>query len=543
MKHRKAITALLALSLLLTEAAIASGEPSGGGSGEPSGDVERAYIAVVDGAVADDLLIEPTLAERFDAEGASGLILERDAFTDTMLYISGSDSVFALKDSFIRKGVDADSANETPANGIVVTDGTLIVDNSIIEVAGAGTDSDYCIAAYGDATVVFNDSILFQSGKAGAMGLCDAIQKRGGYFAGTARGTFLVGRSNSYFYNSHEIAEGWAAISTDTAQNLNVICYNNTATALNGGYAIYADTSCHDYLYGSTLESAEYGAVLTNNGELHLYPGAAAAEDFALKYFPEDGIRTDRGSAIIAGRNCVWVHCPDMQGSGADSFITPITAEDSLFETSLALDARQTLLDYAETYGQGVADYIEFQKGAIFCLYSAAADIDLTRCELSSYSDTILMTTVNNDPMCPRFIKAGKTAYTTTLSMRDMDVAGDVKNYDYQRPVTVVLSDTKWSGAAETWSAEDWDGYWAYAKDFENVNWVDLGPEYEKSTRGTCVELLDGSIWTVTGDSVLESLAISEDSAVMYGSATVNGASNELLPGQTYTGEIVITAA
>ena len=51
MKHRKAITALLALSLLLTEAAIASGEPSGGGSGEPSGDVERAYIAVVDGAV------------------------------------------------------------------------------------------------------------------------------------------------------------------------------------------------------------------------------------------------------------------------------------------------------------------------------------------------------------------------------------------------------------------------------------------------------------------------------------------------------------
>ena len=539
MKSGRLITALLALALLLSCAAFASGEPSGG----PSGEVDRAYIAVVDGEVAEDLLIEPTLAERFDADGASGLILERDAFTDTMLYVSGADSVFTLKDSFLRKGVDADSANETPANGVVVADGTLIVDDCIIEVAGAGTDSDYGIAAYGSATVVFNDSVLFQSGKAGAMGLNDAIEKKGGYFAGTARGTFLVGRSNSYFYNSKEIAEGWAAISTDSAQDLNVICYNNTATALNGGYGIYADTSCRDWLYGSTLESAEYGAVLTNNGELHLYPGSAATEDFALKYFPEDGEKTDKGSAIIAGRNCVWVHCPDMTGGGTDQFITPITAEDSRFETSPDWDARQTLLDYAGTYGQGVADYVDFQKGAIFCLYSAVADIDLVRCELDSYSDTILMTTVNNDPMCPRFIKTGGTAYTTKLTMTDMDVTGDVKNYDYQRPVAVTLSGTTWSGAAETWTAEDWDGYWAYARDYENVNWIDLGQEYDKTTRGTAVELLDGSVWNVTGDSVLESLTISEDSAVIYGSATVNGTPTELLPGQTYTGEIVITAA
>ena len=153
------------------------------------------------------------------------------------------------------------------------------------------------------------------------------------------------------------------------------------------------------------------------------------------------------------------------------------------------------------------------------------------------------MTTVNNDPMCPRFIKTGGTAYTTKLTMTDMDVTGDVKNYDYQRPVAVTLSGTTWSGAAETWTAEDWDGYWAYARDSENVNWIDLGQEYDKTTRGTAVELLDGSVWNVTGDSVLESLTISEDSAVIYGSATVNGTPTELLPGQTYTGEIVITAA
>ena len=543
MKTYRLPALILALALLFSVGAMASGEPSGESSGDPMGEVDSAYIAVADGAVAADMLIDPALAARFDENGAEALILSPNDFTGTLLYVSGADSVFSLKDCYLRKGVDAASAGETPANGVVVTDGTLYVDNSVIEVAGAGTDSDYGIAAYGNATLVFNDSLLLQSGKSGADGLCDAIEKKGGYFAGTARGTFLVGRSNSYFYNSKETAEGWAALSTDSAQDLNVICYNNIATALNGGYAIYADTSCHDWLYGSELRSAEYGAVLTNNGELHLYPGSAATEDFALKYYPEDGEKTDKGSVIIAGRNCIWVHCPDMSGGGTDQFITPITAEDSRFITDKAWDARQTLLDYAETYGQGVADYVDFQKGAIFCLYSAAADIDLARCELESYSDTILMTTVNNDPMCPRFIRTGGTAYTTNLRMTEMDVSGDVKNYDYQRPVTVTLSDTKWFGAAETWTAEDWDGYWAFAKEYENVNWVDLGPEYDKTTRGTSVELKDGSVWTVTGTSQLESLTIGENCEVVYGTATVDSVPTQLVPGGIYTGEIIITAA
>ncbi|MGM9614890.1 MAG: hypothetical protein ACI3W7_05115 [Oscillospiraceae bacterium] len=543
MKPIRILSVFLALCLVLSGFAFASGEASGGGSGNPTGNVDAAYIAVVDGAVADDMLIEPGLAASFDENGADGLILARDAFTNTMLYVSGGDSVFTLTNSYIRKGVDEATADETPANGVVVSDGTLFVDKSYIEAAGAGTDSDYGIAAYGNATLVFNDSILFQSGKAGAMGLNDSIEKKGGYFAGTARGTFLIGRSNSYFYNSTEVAEGWAAISTDSAQGLNVICYNNTACALHGGYAIYADTSCYDYLYGSELLSAEYGAVLTNNGELHLYAGSAATEDFALAYFPEDGETTDAGSSIVAGRNCVWVHCPDMQGSGSDSFVTVFTAEDSRLVTDPDWDARQTLLDYEKAYGRGIADYVDFQKGAIFCIYSAAADIDLTRCELESSSDTILMTTVNNDPLCPRFIRTGGTAYATTLTMTDMDAAGDVKNYDYQRPVVVTLSGAAWSGAAETWSAGDWDGYWAYAEGLDNVNWVNLSDEYDKTTRGTTVELTDGSVWTVTGDSLLERLVIGADCEVMYGTAAVNGENVTLMPGNTYEGEIVITAA
>ena len=180
-------------------------------------------------------LFSASLAARFDETGAEALILSLKDFTGTLLYVSGAESVFSLKDCYLRKGVDAASAGETPANGVVVTDGTLYVDNSIIEAAGAGTDSDYGIVAYGDATVVFNDSVLFQSGKAGADGLCDSIKKRGGYIAGTARGTFLAGHSSNCFYNSKEIAVSWAAISTDSARDLHVICCNNIATALNGG--------------------------------------------------------------------------------------------------------------------------------------------------------------------------------------------------------------------------------------------------------------------------------------------------------------------
>ena len=60
---------------------------------------------------------------------------------------------------------------------------------------------------------------------------------------------------------------------------------------------------------------------------------------------------------------------------------------------------------------------------------------------------------------------------------------------------------------------------------------------------GTALTLNNGSLWTVTDDSQLDSLAISADSQVVYGTATVDGVSVTLEPGRTYEGDIVITAA
>ena len=468
--------------------------------------------------------------------------------------MTGDDSVFTINDADIHLGVNEETAyvasSTTAGSGALVNSGTLFINDSNIVVDGGANGAEgghYAVKASGTGTLVVNNSRMIQTGRAGANGLTDNSPEPGSnnglLIVGFARSSMSVGASKTYYYNSYVETEGWAAMSTDSASGsgLDFYSYNSEAYAISGGYGIYADSSCRDWLYATTLRGAEHGAILSNNGEVHVYAGASATADDVLKYYPADGDLTDAGSLIEAGRNCFYIHSPGRLTAFGQQAVVEVA--DSTLRTSEALNDQQTLRDYAERYSQGVADYLDFIRGSLILVKSHSAKIDLTNVECDSYSGTILMTALNADSSS-RYLALEKEDTPTALNMTDMDVNGDVKNYDYQRGVEITLDNTKWSGASLVWEADDWNAYWDYADGMDSVYWANLDSEtYNTAHHGTALTLENGSAWTVTADSELDSLAISADSHVVYGTATLDGVSVTLEPGRTYEGDIVITAA
>lgn len=554
MKKLLALTLALCMALALCIPAMASGEASG--SGEAAAE---AAIVVTDGRAALDeaYIAEHGLVISYDSltdAGVDGLVIDTGDMLVSGVSVTGDDSSFTISNADIHLGVNEETAyvasSTTAGSGALVNSGTLFINDSNIVVDGGANGAEgghYAVKASGTGTLVVNNSSMIQTGRAGAGGLTDNSAEPGSnnglLIAGYARSSMSVGASQTYYYNSYVETEGWAAMSTDSASGsgLDFYSYNSEAYAVSGGYGIYADSSCRDWLYATTLRGAEHGAIISNNGEVHVYGGASATADDVLKYYPADGALTDAGSLIEAGRNCFYIHSPGTGSAMGKQAVVEVV--DSTLRTSEALDEQQTLRDYAEKYSQGVADYLDFIRGTLILVKSHSAKIDLTNVECDSYADTILMTALNADSSS-RYLYTDKEDTATTLTMTDMEAAGDVKNYDYQRCVEITLDNTAWRGASLVWEAADWNAFWDYADGMEYVYWANLDAEkYNMQHHGTALTLENGSVWTVTADSKLDSLVIGADCSVVYGEATVDGVSVTLEPGQTYEGAIVITAA
>jgi len=553
MKKTLSIILALALAVCLCVPAFASGEASGEAS------AVEAVITVTDGAATlnEDYLAEHEIEMSYDAlddSGVDGLVLDTSDMLVSAVAVSGDDSVFTISNAEIHLGVNEETAyvasSTTAGSGALVSSGTLYITDSTITVDGGANGAEgghYAVEAYSTGTLVVNNSSMIQTGRGGADGLTDESNEPGSnnglLIAGYARSSMSIGASQTYYYNSYVETEGWAAMSTDSASGsgLDFYSYNSEAYAVSGGYGIYADSSCRDWLYATTLRGAEHGVIISNNGAVHVYSGASATTEDALAYYPEDGELTDAGSLIEAGRNCFYIHSPGTGSAFGQQAVVEVM--DSTLRTSEELNDQQTLVDYAEKYSQGVADYLDFIRGSIILVKSHSADIDLTNVEIDSYSNTILMTALNADSSS-RYLYTDKEDTATSLTMTDMDVTGDVKNYDYQRCVEILLDNTSWTGASLVWEAEDWNAYWDYADGMDSVYWCNLDAEtYNVEHHGTSMTLDNGSVWTVSADSQLDSLTISADSQIIYGEATVDGEAVTLEAGQTYEGEIVITAA
>ncbi len=397
-------------------------------------------------------------------------------------------------------------------NAASVDEGTLFIENAYLEVAGARRMT---VAAHDTATLVLNDSVVVSTG--GTEGAVDTNKKL--LVGGITRTNFSEGATTTYYFNSKCITDGWAAMSTDSAKSpgLWFYSYNSDGISYWGGYATYADTSCHDYFYSSRLYGEDMAVIISNNGEVYALSGADAPAE-VLQY--NTGALNDGPSEFWGGRNCFEIHAPNMRhasnqpGTARGQKTAVVVVKDSTVGVDKSLENTVDGLDFGADYGEAYGEYVRFIDGAVFLIKSTCVDITLDNAEVVSPNGIILMTVVNNDDT-PYTIASGDVAEgkQILLKMTNGDYSGDVKHYDYQRPCVLELGEGTWTGAVETWDYETWQAYWEpYAED-ESCTWYI--PDFAGyDSLGVTVNVNAGGVWNVTETCTLDALNIAEGGVV-----------------------------
>ncbi len=510
---------------------------AGGGAPPTDGAPTDAAIVITDGAENTDNEYEAgKYTDLISVEDGvvtiSGLNLESGDYSFNGIAVTGADSKVRLEKATIRLGVDtpADSSASGGAalnldNGAVVyvSDSELVVDGS----------ARYVTAAYNDATLVVNNSSVISTGSnENTTEIAEPFSNEALLISGNARANFSIGATKTYYFNSVCTAEGWAALSTDSAtgSGLDLYAYNTEGVAENGGYSTYADTNCRVWLYGSRLSAAEISCIISKSGQIHAY-NASAADEELLSY--NEGDVVEEETLLVGGRNAVMIHAPDMMGQGiyaADC--GTFTAKDTTIATSEDLVSTKDYYDY----GDAVGAYVDYVMGDLFLIRSTSANIDLKNVRMDSYNNVLVHTVLNSDSM-GNFLAAGdgNQVNPVAITMTDMDVTGDILHEDYQRRMTVSLTDATLSGNIVSGTVDSWNEKWAQ---YGEVNWV-VDERYD-AVYGVALTVGAGGVWNVTGQSSLTSLTV-EEGGVVNGEITLDGEPLTVEPGQVYTGNILVT--
>ena len=548
----KKLFAIVLCLAFLSAPVFASGEP-GGPSGGASEEAPIEALVLVDEAgttVAQEGYNYDMAFGEIREDGMFGVMMDIDDYTMSVVGVTGGQ--YTLDNCVISKSV---SAVPEAKGGVLahVTDGLLIIRNSVLTTAGKGgiMYDDYPVECSKTGTMVIVDSEITQTGLGGdpegfTADIPDPPSNEALTISGYARASMSLGTGSTYYYGSKVTTEGWAAMSTDMG-SVKFYAYNSDALAQRGGYGTYADTSCQNRFYGCTLQGAEIGAIISNNGSVRLYSGAdadeAVFEGLALAGLTKNDIElTDRRSTVIGGRNCFQLHAPEESKGATRNQIGVVEAYDTDFITSEEVRAQADLVDWYEDYGPALGEYVDFVSGAGFLVKSHIADIHLTRCTAESYSGVLLMTAVNSDSMGVYALRShDMTGKGTVLTLTDCDITGDICAYDYQRSCTAVLENTVWTGAFVTWDKVEWDAAWsADCAEDPKCYWLLDEDVYNTGTESVTSLTVDaGSVWNVTGESDMDRLTV-EPGGVIYGTVTVDGVVTVTSAGGSWTGVIVV---
>jgi hypothetical protein len=423
-------------------------------------------------------------------------------------------------------------AKDSGGTALTVSDGaTVNVKNSDLVVDGA---QRYVTNNSGDSKLIVNDSSVTQTGSNKfTTKQTEPFSNNALLIYGIARANMSVGNSKTYYFNSKVTTEGWASLSTDACGSVDLYAYNTKAVAQHGGYGTYADFNCRVWLYGSTLESAEIGAIISKSGKITIADGASAPAD-VMKY--DLGKTTSAGSVVTGGRNAVMIHAPDMMGQGkeaADNGFLDVT--NSTLATNRALKSTR---DYITHISKATEAYINYIMGADLLIKSTSATINFDNAKFESFSGVAVMTVLNSDSM-GNFLKNesdGKEVKPIAISMKNMSVNGDIKHMDYQRIMTLSLENATLKGAVVSGTVEDWNKLWA-AFDKKDCKWVQN--DKWDTFYGVRMTVKKGATWEVSGPSLLSSLTV-EDGGTVKGKVQVDGNNVTPAAGQTYTGKIAV---
>ena len=589
-----AIVLTLALCLALSCGAFASGEASGG----MGGSALYALTVTADG-VAPLYDAEYTLNAAETDEGVAGFSFEGDGVG--LVSVRGDDTTEGAVS--YRLGGDGETVDAAaldiyaPAQaklGFASFDSVMYANAGMAAARGgayleldgvyasgttgvitAGSDSDrYSGAddsAYIDTVVVIRDSYLASdTGK--DIAEVNWPHATSLMVRGSNRTALSVGESETYYYGSAVVVDGWAAMATDSAvgMGLDMVAYNSYAATRLGGYCSYSDSRCRDFLYGTTYESAEYGSIIANFGELYILNTDDAAVDTnviraasgagdlpvraavePLAFAQEGDVVSESTPSVVAGfRNAVMMHVPDLMGGGGRISDAPgvlyvkgstIATYEELAPADYATGAYKAA--WIDKAGEANYAYLDYTMGAAILIRSDNAFIHLEDAAVESWTGVLIQSALNADAH-GNWIGADEEIRDTigidVLVDGSTALVGDINHEDYHRSMDITLAgDASLTGDVFTGTAETWHAKFA--------DYIDSGANFIRdldgydTVWGTSVTLSDNAVWTVTGASNITALTIA-DSAVLNGVVTVDGTVVDTSAGGAWQGDIVITA-
>ena len=352
----------------------------------------KAAVHIKDGHYESSLSVQSALLGGcVEERKASAVRVEAGDGKTGGVFVQGKGS-FEVDGAWISLSGDCDGIGG-PATGAAVCDGgELTVRNAVIDASGL---THYATVAERGSVLRVYDSVLSSHGAPFANGEpqpCQPMQTPPPplMIAGNSRTHCTMTNSESYFYNSTILADGWGALSTEAAEGYVLIEANDcTVVTVRRGYAAYVDPGCHVRLNRCKVDSADMAAIVGGEGELTIVD-----------------------SDVRCGANFLLIHSV----FGEPEEVSEITVRGGKIRSvneSLLIKSRnvEILLDSTD---------IRAENGVLI---------------RSIHNEDFLATPVGEDP------------YGSAIEMKSMTAEGDIIHTDDEREMWLKLTDTVLHGA------------------------------------------------------------------------------------------------
>ncbi len=520
--------------------------------------------------------------------GQTGVIVRGDV-DSTQINIGGSEEMYTAPDGkeyntvIVLRAEDADTENalnpgttrslldnnvETvPGVGLGVVGDLVTVDNAYIETDGANRSAFLNSSTMGQyVDTVIRDSTLVSRSEGWIFPSFKCIYR-------AARTALCTSYGSTWMYNTRMYSDSWGNYSMEGANGIeHYYVINGYSESYVGGYGLFTlgmgdnlgYPNNHVRVYGSKMLSPQFGWICDDGPEVVVGSMAdMASDENAMDHYDgeitEDMYVTEDGRSFFGGALNAAVLCFDMAPYA--ELAADITIENSVFTTKTEDLVREdgtpvgNLLDldpsilHNDTISGGMEYFgLGYVGGATFWLRGCNSDLKLINTELRSETGVLFHSTFDYSNWSGSNL-AGGDSVGYSISMKDMDVEGDIIHDDYQRKMFVTLDGTTLTGAVNFYTCEEYnqrfadyiDSVWAdveaskAAWEAENgagssllgtkesllSGYFAMDESYDAAKTGIELTLENGAVWNVTGVSTLSALIIG-DGCVVNGTITEN---------------------
>ncbi len=354
--------------------------------------------------------------------------------TEGGIYAEGSASNVTVDGAYISTAGDG-SGIGGPSSGAAVKYGAnMTLKNAVINTTGR---TRYSTAAEENSTLRVYDSVIWSHG----MAFGDEIPEPTELMStpppaleikGNTRTHCTMSNSQSYFYNTKIICDGWAALSTESSEGYVYLEANDCdIVCTKSGYGAYSDPGCHDVFNNCHIDTSCMMGIIAGNSDM-----------------------TFNNCTAKCGSYFGLMHCVNgWQEEVAEAMVT----------------------------GGKIRT-----KAEAFLVKSHNVLIDLHDVDIKSAKGILVKTIVNDDPCAT---KVTEPVYGVNIKMKDMSVEGDLIHLDTDRTMWAELAATLIKGKMENVTlAMDTGSKWIATADSNVIMIADINPAQIDAPEGVTIK-------------------------------------------------------